>query len=73
MSKVILYTTHCIQCEHLENELKKAKISYEVVTDKEVMNLKGFKFVPMLEVDGVVLNNAKALMWIKESELKING
>lgn len=68
MSKVILYTTGCPNCEVLEKKLKKLNIEYETVTDTEIMIKKGFKSAPMLEVNGVVMDYKTALQCIKMEE-----
>lgn len=63
---VILYSTHCPKCKVLEMKLKQKNIGYEEVTDVELMQEKGFKSVPKIEVDGVVYDFKEAVDWIKE-------
>jgi hypothetical protein len=47
-------------------KLKQKNIKYEENTDVEQMKAKGFKEVPKLEVDGVVMDFKEAVNWIKE-------
>ena len=63
---VILYSTHCPKCKVLEMKLKQKNINYEEVTDIDLMQEKGFKSVPKIEVDGVVYDFKEAVDWIKE-------
>ena len=63
---VILYSTHCPKCKVLEMKLKQKNIGYIEVTDVELMQEKGFKSVPKIEVDGVVYDFKEAVDWIKE-------
>lgn len=63
---VILYSTHCPKCKVLEMKLKQKNIGYEEVTDVELMQEKGFKSVPKIEVDGIVYDFKEAVDWIKE-------
>lgn len=63
---VILWSTHCPRCKVLELKLKQKNINYEEIDNEEEMIAKGFKEVPKLEVDGVVMNFVQAVDWIKE-------
>ena len=64
MQQIILYSTHCPKCRVLEQKLKMKNIEYKEVNDIEVMEKKGFMTVPMLEVDGKVMNFKEANDWI---------
>lgn len=66
MNNVILYSTHCPKCNVLAKKLKDSNIDYVEVTDVEVMSDKGFMTVPMLEVDGIVMDFITANNWINE-------
>lgn len=61
---VILYSTHCSKCVILEKKLKEKNITYTEVNDVNVMTEKGFTTVPMLEVDGTVMDYKAASNWI---------
>ena len=64
--EVILYSNHCPQCRVLEAKLKQNNIEYQDINDIDLMLEKGFKSMPMLEVDGVIMNFAQSNTWIKE-------
>ena len=66
--EVILYSNHCPQCRVLEAKLKQNNIEYQNINDIDLMLEKGFKSMPMLEVDGVIMNFAQSNTWIKERE-----
>lgn len=61
---VVLYSTGCPKCKVLEAKLNRRKIKYNVITDVSVMESKGFMSVPMLEVNGEVMNYGAATDWI---------
>lgn len=61
---IILYSTHCPQCNVLESKLKQKGIQYEEVNDVNVMVEKGFMSAPVLEVDGEVMNFGNAITWV---------
>lgn len=62
--EVILYSTSCPRCSVLEKKLSFANISYKLVTDADLMVEKGFTSVPMLEVDGKVMDFKSAIEWV---------
>lgn len=64
--KVILYTTHCPKCEILEKKLNERNISFEKITDVNLMLEKGFTNVPMLSVDDTIMDFNEANKWISE-------
>lgn len=66
--QVILYSTGCPKCKVLEAKLDSKKIKYNVVSDVSIMESKGFMSVPMLEINGEVMNFKKAVDWINEYE-----
>ncbi len=66
--QVILYSTGCPKCKVLEAKLNRRKIEYQTVTDVDVMESKGFMSVPMLEVDGEIMNYREAVDWVNEYE-----
>ncbi len=63
---VTLYTTHCPKCSILEKKLASKNIEYEEVTNTQAMLDKGFVNVPILEVDGIIMDFTKANTWINE-------
>lgn len=63
---IILYTTHCPKCLVLEKKLASKNIEFEEITDNELMLKKGFAMVPVLEVDGKIMDFKEANTWINE-------
>ena len=61
---VVLYTTHCPRCQVLASKLDSAAIKYEVFEDVDEMSKKGIMSVPVLEVDGKLLDFKKAVDWV---------
>ena len=66
--KVILYTTHCPRCEVLKTKLKQKNIEYSEVTSIDDMLSLGIKAVPMLNIDGKLMDFTKAIQWINQLE-----
>lgn len=62
-----LYTTGCPQCKVLKAKLDIAGMNYEVIDDVDLMRQLGIASAPVLEVDGLSLNFARAIEWIKEN------
>lgn len=65
---VILYSTGCPKCQVLKSKLDSKNISYEVFDDKDKMIDKGFTSVPILEVDGEIMDFKKAVEWINKEK-----
>ena len=61
---VTLFTTHCPKCKVIEKKLAQKNIEYEMVEDINIMKEKGFKSLPMLEVDGQIFNFVEANKWV---------
>lgn len=64
--KIILYTTHCPKCQVLVAKLSSAGLDYEEFSDVDEMSKKGIMSVPMLEVDGNMLDFKQAVDWINK-------
>ena len=64
---IIMYTTHCPQCQVLEKMLNDKKIEYTQITDIDVMKSKGIQSVPYLEVEGVLKNFKESMEWIRNA------
>ena len=62
--KIVLYTTYCPKCKVLEKKLQQKNLVYEEVTDIDVMTEKGLMSVPVLEVDGEIMDFKAASDWI---------
>lgn len=63
---VTLYTTHCPKCKTLAERLEKKNVAFETCEDMKVLVAKGFKTVPMLEVDGHIMDFVQANKWVSE-------
>ena len=64
--KVTLYSTGCPKCKILTQKLNDKNVEFNVVNDVDLMISKGFTNMPMLEVDGNVMNFMNAAKWINE-------
>lgn len=64
---ITVYTTHCPRCKILEKTLASRDVDYVAVEDVDTIVAKGFQMVPMMEVDGKVLDFKEAMFWIKEN------
>ena len=61
-----LYTTDtCPKCKVLKLKLASKNIEYVEISDINVITAKGIKSVPVLEVDGEMLNLSQANDFIK--------
>lgn len=63
---IMLYSTHCPQCEILEEKLQVKNIQYTEINDVALMLNKGIKNVPVLEVNGEMMDFLKACEWVKK-------
>lgn len=61
---VILYSTGCPKCTILKTKMDSKNIKYETVSDVDLMQQKGFMTLPMLEVDGDVMEFGDAIRWL---------
>lgn len=66
MQNFTLYTNDCPKCRILKAKLDEKDVIYNVCNDIELMLSKGFKTMPMLEVDGVTYDFLAAVNLIKE-------
>ena len=63
--EVTLYTTHCPKCKTLATLLERKALEFQVIDDEKIMLEKGFMSVPMLEVDGQIMDYKAATDWIR--------
>ena len=63
---VILYSTGCPKCKILEKKLEAKAISYEKINSVDEMLALGISEVPVLSVDGQLLNFTEANKWIND-------
>ena len=61
--KIILYSTGCPRCGVLKKKLAEKNIDYGEVNSVDDMLALGIKEVPMLSVDGNLMNFREAVDW----------
>lgn len=59
-----IYSTGCPKCKVLIKKLNEKNIKYEECNDKEIMKAKGIQFLPVLEINGDLLDFKQATEWI---------
>ena len=59
-----LYSTGCPKCKVLVKKLAEKNIQSEECNDTEIMKEKGIQFLPVLEIDGDLLDFKQATEWI---------
>lgn len=64
MDTIILYSTGCPKCRVLEAKLKEKNIDYVHKNNVDEMLEKGIQSVPVLEVNGELLDFIKAIQWV---------
>lgn len=65
---VTLYSNHCPMCKEIQKKLDKLKIEYEEVNDLDIMQDKGFSFMPMLEIDTKIMNSIESMQYLNALE-----
>lgn len=65
---LILYSTGCPRCNVLKKKLSDKGIVYEEFTDEEQMMDIGIESVPVLSVNGEMLDFMQANAWINNYE-----
>jgi glutaredoxin len=63
----VLYSNECPKCKILKQKLDDKNILYEVCDDIDLMIEKGFRSMPVLELNGEVMNYLEAVNYIKEN------
>lgn len=62
--KIILYSTGCPKCNVLKDKLNRKNIIFDEVSDKNEMIKKEIVKVPVLEVNGELMDFVKANDWV---------
>lgn len=70
--KLVLYTTECPKCNVLKTKLDEKKMAYYENNVIEEMTELGIMSIPMLSVDGKLLDFIQANQWINSIEVN-NG
>ncbi len=65
-----LYSTGCPKCIMLKTMLNQKGIQFEEINNEKLMIEKGFKTVPMLEIDNEILDFVRAVKWINQNVKK---
>lgn len=63
---VTLYSTGCPKCRILETKLNQKNIGFNIDKDEDEMIKRGFQSLPMLEVDGKLMDFGDAVRWVNE-------
>lgn len=66
---IILYSTDCPKCKILETKLNQKNIKYETIKDVNEMQDMGIVAVPMLRVDGQLMNFVEANKWVNSENV----
>ena len=64
--QIILYSTGCPKCKVLVAKLNAKNIKYNTVSDVGIIRSKGISTVPVLEVNGTIMDFKTAVEWINE-------
>lgn len=64
MNKLTLFSTGCPRCKVLKQKLQSKNIEYDEVTSVDDMLALGITEVPVLRVDGELLDFLKAIAWV---------
>ena len=59
-----IYSTGSPKCKVLIKKLNEKNIQYEECNDTEIMKAKGIQFLPVLEINGDLLDFKQATEWI---------
>lgn len=65
---IILYSTGCPKCNILKKKLAAKNISYLEINDTNQMAALGIDAVPVLSIDGNLMDYQKAVTWVNERE-----
>lgn len=67
-----MYSTGCPKCNVLKKKLDLKKIEYEIITDltiiKEVGKESNINTLPILSVNGEIMDFKNAINWLEEYE-----
>lgn len=70
--EVVLYSTGCPRCHILKKKLEAKGIAYTENNDVDEMGQLGINAVPVLAVNGDLLEFAKAVNWINSQQGDVN-
>jgi len=61
---IILYSNGCLKCKILKQKLDQKQVIYEECNDIDIMMEKKFMSMPILQVDGEIMNFNEAIKWL---------
>ena len=64
IKNILLFSNNCPKCKVLIKKLNEKNIQYEECNDTEIMKAKGIQFLPVLEINGDLLDFKQATEWI---------
>ena len=64
--QVTLYSTGCPKCKVLKTKLDSKNINYNIISDVDIIASKGINTVPILEVNGDMMDFKTAVNWVNE-------
>ena len=67
IQQIILYSNNCPRCKILKKKLDDNKINYEIIDNVDTMIDKGLSTVPVLEINGRMLDFKEAVEWVNNS------
>ena len=62
--QVTLYSTVCPKCKVLTTKLDSKNTQYSIISDIDIMTSKGINTIPVLDVDGNMLDFKAAVEWV---------
>lgn len=65
---VTIYSTGCPRCNVLKTKLAQANINFDVSDNIDYLIEKGYQSVPILDVDGKLMDFGAAIKWIRDNE-----
>lgn len=68
INEILLYSTHCPKCRILEAKLRQKGIRYTEINEMEKIVATGFRSVPLLSVNGTIMDFSSAIKWVNEYE-----
>lgn len=66
MEKIILYSTGCPKCTILKKKMDERNIQYEEENSVDKMLELGMTQLPMLSVDGNMMDFRDAIIWVNK-------
>ena len=66
MANIVLYELNCPKCGVLKQKLEAKGIKYTTNSNTDDMRALGIHIVPMLQIDGKLMNFPDAVKWVNE-------